>query len=99
MTGGMGAAPTEPRPRPQGVTAAELQGMTFPAILWVVTGYIGPGLTVLAGKPKLGKSWLALAIAVAVATGGVVLGARQCARGAVLYAALEDPARRLRDRL
>lgn len=93
------ADPTKPPPPRRGVTAAELQDMNFPAILWIVTGYIGPGLTVLAGKPKLGKSWLALAIAVAVATGGMVLGTRQCAKGAVLYAALEDPARRLRDRL
>ena len=83
----------------RGVTAAALQSMTFPAVAWAVEGYVGEGLTLLAGKPKLGKSWLALDFALAVARGGVALGVRQCAQGAVLYAALEDTERRLRDRL
>ena len=82
-----------------GVTAAELQLMTFPPVQWTVEGYITGGLTVLAGKPKLGKSWLALDIALAVARGGVAMGVRRCAKGTVLYAALEDPGRRLQDRL
>lgn len=82
-----------------GVTAASLQDMTFPPVRWTVDGYIAEGLTVLAGKPKLGKSWLALDIALAVARGGCALSVRQCASGAVLYAALEDTPRRLQDRL
>ncbi|MEP6967563.1 MAG: AAA family ATPase [Pseudomonadota bacterium] len=73
--------------------------MEFPPVEWTVDGYIVPGLTVLAGKPKLGKSWLALDMALAVAGGGVALGGRRCAKGSVLYAALEDTRRRLRDRL
>jgi hypothetical protein len=83
----------------RGVTAAALQVMTFPPVQWIVEGYVAEGLTLLAGKPKLGKSWLALDIALAVALGGVALGVRQCAKGAVLYAALEDTPRRLQDRL
>lgn len=83
----------------RGLTAAELQCMVFPPVAWIVDGYICEGLTILAGKPKLGKSWLALAIAIGVACGGDVLGGRQCAAGAVLYAALEDTPRRLQDRL
>jgi hypothetical protein len=86
-------------PPRRGVTAAELQAMTFPPVRWTVGGYVAEGLTLLAGKPKLGKSWLALDIALAVARGGVALGARQCAKGAVLYAALEDTKRRLHNRL
>jgi hypothetical protein len=83
----------------RGITAAELQGKVFPPIDWIVEGYIAEGLTVLAGKPKVGKSWLALEIAHAVACGGKALGARQCSKGAVLYAALEDVPRRLQSRL
>jgi hypothetical protein len=83
----------------RGVTAAQLQQMEFPPIAWTVDGYIAEGLTVLAGKPKVGKSWLALDIALAVARGDLAIGTRQCAQGAVLYAALEDTARRLKDRL
>jgi hypothetical protein len=83
----------------RGRTAADLYGMVFPPIKWVVEDYIAEGLTVLAGKPKLGKSWLLMAVAIAVAGGGYVLGDRKCAQGAVLYAALEDTERRLRSRL
>jgi RecA-family ATPase len=53
------------------------------------------GLTLPAGKPKLGKSWLALSVAFAVAAGGVALGTYPVAQGEVLYLALEDNERRL----
>lgn len=92
---GNGAPPR----RERGVTAAELQSCVFPPLRWIVESYIAEGLTVLAGKPKVGKSWLALDIAIGVALGGVALGARECAKGAVLFAALEDTPRRLQDRL
>lgn len=42
------------------ITAAELQQMNFPPVRWVVPEIIPEGLTLLAGKPKLGKSWLVL---------------------------------------
>ncbi len=82
-----------------GRTAADLYGMVFPPIKWIVEDYIAEGLTVLAGKPKLGKSWLLMAVAIAVANGGYALGDRKCVQGGVLYAALEDTERRLRGRL
>jgi RecA-family ATPase len=63
-----------------------------------VPGVLPEGLTILAGKPKLGKSWLALDMALAVAAGGDVLG-RECIQGAALYLALEDNQRRLQRRL
>jgi RecA-family ATPase len=56
------------------------------------------GLTMLAGRPKQGKSWLALQIAVAVGTGGKLLGL-DVPKGKALYLALEDSARRLKSRL
>lgn len=55
-------------------------------------------VTILAGKPKLGKSWLALGFGVAVASGTPALGV-ECEQGDVLYLALEDNRRRLQDRL
>jgi RecA-family ATPase len=64
-----------------------------------VPDLIPEGLTILAGKPKLGKSWLSLDIALATARSGVCLGDRRCIQGAVLYAALEDGERRLKERL
>ena len=84
---------------PAGIfSAADLQGRVFPPIKWIVPDILPEGLTLLAGKPKLGKSWLALDIAVAVASGGSVLG-RECEPGPVLCLALEDNQRRLQRRL
>ena len=50
------------------------------------------------GPPKLGKSWFALDIVVAVAAGGKALGHIDVEPGYVLYLALEDPPRRMQDR-
>jgi hypothetical protein len=80
------------------ITAKELQGTPFPPVSWVVHDLVPEGLTLLAGKPKLGKSWLALQIGLGVATGGEVLS-RPVERGTVLYAAMEDNYRRLKSRL
>ena len=82
----------------QTFTAAELQRQEFPPIRWVVPDILPEGLTLLCGKPKLGKSWLALDMACAVATGSSVL-CRVCDPGPVLYLAMEDNRRRLQKRL
>jgi hypothetical protein len=80
-------------------TAAELMASELPPVKWVVPGILPEGVTLLAGKPKLGKSWLALGLGVAVASGGTALGTRPVESGDVLYLALEDNPRRLQVRL
>ncbi len=62
------------------ISAIELQTKEFPPIKWVVPGILPEGLTLLCGKPKLGKSWLALDISQAVTQGGIVLG-QECETG------------------
>jgi RecA-family ATPase len=94
-----GKADGSPDARRTTFTADELWDMEFPPVQWIVPDYLTPGLTLLVGAPKLGKSWLALDICNAVAQGGYTLGDRHCQPGAVLYAALEDNPRRLKDRL
>ena len=84
---------------PKGITAAELQGKTFAPIRWVVPGILPEGVTLLSGKPKMGKSWLALGWCLAVATGGTALGKRKVEQGGVAYFALEDNQRRIRSRM
>lgn len=84
---------------PSGISAAELIRREFLDPLWVVPGLLPEGLAILAGRPKIGKSWLALNIAVAVASGGVALGQIKVEKGYVLYLALEDGPRRLKSRL
>jgi hypothetical protein len=81
------------------VRAKELMAIEFPEPRWIVPGIVPEGTTILAGKPKMGKSWLALGTSVAVAAGGVALGTKRVERGAVLYLALEDNPRRLQSRL
>lgn len=66
---------------------------------WVVKGVVPEGLTVIGGRPKTGKSWLALEIAEAAANGGEVLGRPAPRRERVTYLALEDSYERLGRRL
>jgi hypothetical protein len=73
--------------------------MDIPAIRWAVPGIIADGLNLLVGPPKIGKSWLGLNLAVAIASGTRVLGKVGVTAGPVCYFALEDPIRRLRSRL
>ena len=89
---------TRPRPRTSW-TAAELMATDFPEPRWAVPGVIAEGLTVLAGPPKAGKSWLALGLGLAIAAGGKALGAIDVEAGPALYLALEDTGRRLKTRL
>jgi AAA domain len=80
-------------------TAAALQRKTFPPVSYVVPGLIPEGLSIIAGRPKVGKSWLALDVCIAVASGRYCLGERKPTQGDVLYAALEDNPRRLQRRI
>jgi AAA domain len=79
-------------------TAAALRTMVFPPIRFIVPNYIPEGCTILAGRPKIGKSWLMLDASLAVARGADCLG-QQCEAGQVLYLALEDNRRRLQRRI
>ena len=79
-------------------TAATLASITFPDISSVVPRYVVQGLTVLAGRPKAGKSYLALNLGVAIATGSRVLDV-EVEQGDVLYLALEDNQRQLQRQL
>src|SRR5215217_2494907 len=80
-------------------SAAELMAREIPPVRWIVPSIVPEGVALLAGKPKLGKSWLALGLCVAVASGGVAFGTVHVEKGAALYLALEDNERRLQFRL
>jgi hypothetical protein len=81
------------------ISAADLVGREFKEPKWAVPEMIAEGLTILAGKPKTGKSWAALDFAVAVGGGYQALGNIACEQGDVLLLALEDNQRRLHQRL
>jgi predicted transcriptional regulator len=80
------------------VTMAELAEMKFDPMKWAIQDIIPEGLTVFGGPAKIGKSLLDSNIGLAVSTGGEILG-RRVRKGSVLYLALEDPLRRVQDRV
>jgi hypothetical protein len=80
-------------------SAPDLLTAVFPDPKWAVPGVIAEGLNLLAGAPKIGKSFMAFDLAVAVASGGKALGRVDVDPGDVLYLALEDTPRRLKTRL
>jgi len=92
-----GAKP--PLPVLKAFTASDLEDMIFPEPKWAVPGLLPEGLTILAGRPKRGKSWMGLGLALAVASGGKALGRIDVEKGDALYLALEDNPRRLQNRL
>ena len=77
---------------------AWLDSQQFPPLRYHVPRLVPEGLCVLAGAPKVGKSWLVLDLLLAVAGGGLALGAVPAAPGDVLYLALEDGDRRMQAR-
>lgn len=71
----------------------------YPEIRWIVPGYIPEGFVVLAGRQKLGKTWLAMDFSIAVATGGSAMGSIACEQGDVLYIDMENGHRRIKKRI
>jgi len=91
-------APAPAAPRRTSWGMGDLLAANFPAPVWLVPDILQQaGLTILAGRPKMGKSFLALQLAVAVGSGGYFLGHTLPQRH-VEYLALEDSPRRLQER-
>ncbi|RVC57684.1 AAA family ATPase [Mesorhizobium sp.] len=80
-------------------STAAIMGTAFPPIRWIVPGYLAEGLAILAGRQKLGKTWLGLDWAIAVASGGVAMGSISCVLGDVLFVDLENGHRRIQRRI
>ena len=80
------------------MTMPELMETRFPLRPAVIEGLLPAGTYLLAGAPKIGKSFLVLQMAYQVSMGTPFLGfsSRQ---GTVLYLALEDTCERLQKRL
>lgn len=90
------AAPLPPAFR--AYEARTLYGATLPRPMMVLDRTLTAGLSLLAGAPKKGKSWLALALAMAVAEGERMLN-RATRKGEVLYLDLESRQYRVQERL
>ncbi|MGG2465615.1 AAA family ATPase [Streptomyces sp. RGM 3693] len=92
------APPKRERPR-TAWTADQLMAAEFPEPKWAVPGILAEGVNLLAGPPKVGKSWLSLGLALSVAGGGHAFDSIPVQGGPVLYLALEDTPRRLQTRM
>lgn len=80
------------------ITATSLLDMQFEPQTELIEGMLAPGLYILAGASKIGKSWLVLQIAHCVSM-GISLWGRSTQQNGVLYLALEDTERRIQSRL
>lgn len=81
------------------ITAADLDQMVFAPLVEHVPCLIAEGFGILAGSPKIGKSWFAASIGLAVSQGGIALGGIRVKPRRVLLLALEDGNRRLQKRM
>ena len=90
----------ERQPAPEVYSAAALRLENFSPLAKIAGELVVEGLTLLAARPKIGKTWLALEVATSVEEGGTCLGgAIPCEKGEALFLALEDNKRRMQRRL
>ena len=80
------------------MTAEQLQSAPYSPVPFLVDELIPEGLHILAGAPKIGKSWLALWLCLCIAQ-GQPLWNFAVTQGEVLYLSLEDSYRRIQSRL
>ena len=84
--------------RLQTIDGESLMSLPLTPLNFVVDTLLSQGLHILAGSPKVGKSWLALWLSVMVAKGEPVWG-MSVKQGTTLYLCLEDSVLRIQNRL
>lgn len=80
------------------ISAKELSMKELPKSYVVLKNLLAQGFSILAGQPKLGKSWFALYLCYCVCMGYIFLDF-ETTKSACLYLALEDSYSRLKDRM
>ena len=80
------------------MTAEQLQSAPYSPVPFLVDELLPEDLHILAGAPKIGKSWLALWLCLCVAQ-GQALWNFETTQGEVLYLSLEDSFQRIHTRL
>lgn len=79
-------------------TAKEIIDTDMPDVQWLIEHILPQGFFFLAGRPKMGKSFMIVQLLSCIVTGKPFLG-YQVQQGRVLYISLEDNARRIKKRL
>ena len=80
------------------VSGAQLLELNLPPTKFIVKGLIPQGFHILAGQPKIGKSWLLLHLCLQVSKGESFWN-YETSKGTVLYLCLEDSYNRIQTRL
>ena len=81
-------------------TALQLSKMEIAPVKWFIPNMLPSGLTILAGPPKIGKSFFGWNIAIAVASGGIALSSIDIEKPySVTYLSLEDSDALVQERL
>jgi hypothetical protein len=95
--------PTKAGKKPEPLEAIDARTIfrsDYPEPEFVIDGLLTKGVTFCCGRPKIGKSWLVLQLALAVARGTRALGKFAIRTpGRVIYCGLEEPPRRTSSRL
>ena len=92
-----GSGKLDPSAWRHGILGHDLDKEELKPIQWVVEDLIAPGLNLIAGKSKIGKSFLAYDLSYRVQIGGTWLG-HKCTKGKVIHYSLEDLERRTKKR-
>jgi hypothetical protein len=79
-------------------SVADLQKQQFREVKWIVDNVLPTGNIMLASRPKMRKTWMAIQLAMAISSGGMWMG-YQVNKGDVLGLFLEDNERRLQHRI
>lgn len=78
--------------------AKQIIDTEMPDVQWLINDILPQGFFFLAGRPKMGKSFMTLQMCASIVSGNKFLG-YQTKQGRVLYISLEDNARRIKKRL
>ncbi len=89
---------TKSKKRFHTIDGESLMSLPLTPLNFVVDTLLSQGLHILAGSPKVGKSWLALWLSVMIAKGEPVWG-MPVKQGTTLYLCLEDSTLRIQNRL
>ena len=82
------------------VDVSELQDKTLPPMKWLIDDLLPVGgVVMLSAKPKMGKSYFAIQLALSVASGGEFLGFNVPEKNEVLYIDLETSQRSMKTRI
>ena len=82
----------------EAIDGETLLDMDIPSTKFIIKGLLPQGLAIIAGAPKIGKSWLMLDWCVKIAKGESIWSFKTT-QGTTLYLCLEDNHSRIQDRL